>query len=121
MKAIRLYPPRLMVRKGEEAEVRVLPLRELLSSALATLPGFPLVLGFRATDDEEGDWSHISASLPWLHTVGEQGFGTLCENLRAHGLAVVLCSSEEARCRLEIQRGRVRREYGFPAGKENVP
>lgn len=110
-----------MAKKGEEAEVRVLPLRELLSTALAALPGFPLVLGFRATDDEEGDWSHISQALPWLHTVGEQGFGTIGTNLRAHGLAVVLCSTEEARCRLEIRRGRVRREYGFPAGKESAP
>lgn len=70
------YLPRNM-KKEEETRVRILALRELLSSALATLPGVPLVLGFRATDDEEEDCSQISQSLPWLQ---------LSKYERGHGL-----------------------------------
>ena len=107
------YPLRVM-NKGEETELQVLSVRELLRLALGTLPGYPLVLGFKPTDDEEADWSYISGSLPWLHTTGEDGFGTVCGNLREHRIAVVICSTEEARCRLEILGRRIGREYGFP-------
>jgi hypothetical protein len=103
-----------------EKELSVRSVRDLLSFALANLPGFPLVLRFRASDDEEGDWSHISQSLPWLHAVGQDGFGTVCENLREHGLAIVICATEEARSRLKILRGRVGREYGLSAGRKRV-
>ena len=71
----------------KEGGLSVRSVRDLLSVALADLPGFPLVLRFRASDDEMEDWSHISQSLPWLHAVGQDGFGTVCENLREHGLA----------------------------------
>jgi hypothetical protein len=91
-------------------ELRVVPIRDLVASALASLPGFPLVLGFKPTTDEVADWSTISAALPWLHTLGEEGFGTICENLRDHRLAVVLCSTEGARSRLEILGHEIRRE-----------
>src|SRR5688572_17114294 len=82
---IHRYLP-LVMKKGEETELRVLSVRELVTLALCTLPGYPLVLGFKPTDDEEADWSYISGSLPWLHTAGEGGFGTVCGNLREHRL-----------------------------------
>jgi hypothetical protein len=113
--ADRAYLLRVM-NKGEETELRVLSVRELLVLALRTLPGYPLVLGFKPTDDEMADWSYISGSLPWLQTTDR--FGTVCENLREHRLAVVICSTEEARSRLEVRGRKIGREHGFPGRGE---
>jgi hypothetical protein len=108
-----------VMKKGEETELQVLSVRELLALALRSLPGYPLVLGFKPTDDEMVDWSYISGSLPWLQTKGR--LGTVCENLREHRLAVVICSTEEARSRLEVRGRKIGREHGFPGrGKESM-
>lgn len=98
------------MKPDEQPDLRVLSIRKLVSLALASVPGFPLVLGFKPTDDEVGDWSYISQSMPWLHTAADQGFATACENLREHRLAVVICATEEVHSRLEIRGRRIRRE-----------
>src|SRR4051794_5420759 len=69
-------------------------IRDLVSRAL-TAPGQPcsLLLDFKPGDDEIEDWSYFSQALPWLRELG-RGRGTLCENLREHGLGVVACADE---------------------------
>lgn len=108
------------MKTRKEGELVVLSVRELLALALRTLGGYPLVLRFKPTDDEMADCSYISGSLPWLHATGEQGLGTVCENLREHRLAVVICSTEDARSRLKILGRKIRKEHGFPGQGEKA-
>jgi hypothetical protein len=63
--------------------------RDIVSSALAT-PGQPccLLLGFKPGDDE----LDFAETLPWLGELGQVGRETLCEDLRRHGLGVVVCA-----------------------------
>jgi predicted helicase len=57
-------------------------------------------LRFRASRDEEVDYSYFSPSLPWLRELGSCEQGALCEDLRREGVALISCDGPEEAFRL---------------------
>jgi hypothetical protein len=88
--------------------MRVEKVADLLSSALRTSGEWFLLLEFWPTPDEEADWSWMSWSLPWLPELGDAR-GTLCGDLRRHGIGLLAVEGEEEarRCFERIQGFRV--------------
>ncbi len=79
----------------------------VLRRALAGVAACGVLLRFRATADELADCEQVSWALPWLWKLEKPG--VLAEDLRSHGLGVVICVDEEEARRLvaEIRGERV--------------
>lgn len=88
--------------------MRAQRVESFLISAVRRAGAWMLVLEFRPTGDEEADWSWLSWSLPWLRELGD-GRATICEDLRRHGLGLLVVESEEEarRCYEMIEGNRV--------------
>lgn len=71
-------------------------LHDLVRTAVACDP-WAVLLEFRASDDELGDWSLLSPSLLAL---GASARMQLMHDLRRYGLGVVLCGCEDEARRL---------------------
>src|SRR6478609_11053813 len=82
-----------------------------------------LELRFRATQDEEADYSYFSPSLPWLRELGCRDRSSLCEDLRQRGVAWVACdrAQEAARLLSEVSGERVTARALEPDGAEFRP
>jgi hypothetical protein len=74
--------------------MRAQNVESFLISAVLGAGAWIVVLDFLPTDDEEADWSWLSWSLPWLAELGN-GRGTICEDLRRHGLGLLIVEGEE--------------------------
>ncbi|HEX7186374.1 MAG TPA: hypothetical protein VF756_31420 [Thermoanaerobaculia bacterium] len=70
--------------------------RDLVKQTLAGRP-WVVLLDFKPSDDEEGDWSLL---WPALRGLGHESIASLIRNLREHGLGAVVCGSEEEARRL---------------------
>lgn len=88
--------------------MEALRLEDFLTAAIKRSGRWMLLLDFCPTDNEEADWSWLSYTLPWLPDLGADR-GRVCSELRRHGLALVVCESEEEARRLldQIQGFRV--------------
>ncbi len=73
-------------------------LDEFVRRALGDAAACGVLLRFRATDNELADYEQVSWALPWLWKL--QRPGVLTEDLRSHGLGVVICVNEEEARRL---------------------
>jgi predicted helicase len=82
-----------------------------------------LELRFQASRDEEADYSHFSPSLPWLSELGCRDRGSLCEDLRREGVALISCDGPEEAARLlsEVRGRRVTARVLEPDGTEFRP
>jgi predicted helicase len=57
-------------------------------------------LRFRASGDEEADYSWFNPSLPWLRELESNDRAALCEDLRREGVALISCDGPEEAVRL---------------------
>ena len=73
--------------------MRALCVESFLTEAVRRSGQWVLWLEFFPTSDEEADWSWLSWSLPWLAELGDDR-GTICSDLRRHGVALVVCDGE---------------------------
>lgn len=99
--------------------MEALRLVDFVAVAIKRYGRWMLVLDFWPTHDEEADWSSLSWTLPWLPELGDDR-GRVCEELRRHGLALVVCADEEEARRLldQIQGFRVGAKVFTDSGAE---
>jgi hypothetical protein len=99
--------------------MRAQSVESFLISAVRGAGSWVVVLEFRPTCDEEADWSWLSCSLPWLPDLG-QGRGLICEDLRRHGLGLVIVEGEEEarRCFEMVEGYRVSARVFTSAGEK---
>lgn len=105
--------------RGAQILMEALRLVDFVTVAIKRYGRWMLVLDFWPTDDEEADWSSLSWTLPWLPELREDR-GRVCEELRRHGLALVVCADEEEARRLlnQIQGFRVGAKVFTDRGEE---
>jgi len=99
--------------------MEALRLLDFVTAAIKGSGRWMLVLDFWPTDGEEADWSSLSWALPWLSELGDDR-GRVCDELRRHGLALVVCADEEEAHRLlnQIQGYRVGAKVFTNSGAE---